>query len=361
MEDSLSLNDFHHSNSDSINDGTLNSAVITESVPTPAELADRYQFIKKLSEDPNENLFLAKSIYSEERVVVNCYDIQSVQDWKQSDSFRTEINNLKTLNIQGVAKLIEVLEYLDLPTPRVYIVHEYIEGKSLENMMSNGYRMPHQKIYKLAVDLLDILEELHALDPPIIHRDIKPANILMKQLPNGDFQPYLINFVSLNHPDVLLDPSVIAGTYGYMPPEQLLGEPVPASDLYALAATIVHLLSNVPPYEMKMHEGGFRLMFEPYLKDVPESVVSFLKQMLKPDTQDRLTQIFVMKERFAQFAQGQIERSNELSYADAASDPLVLDLKNQLADANHKNSILIAFCAILLIMVLSFIMLFIFK
>ena len=323
---------------------------------TPAELADRYRFIKKLSDDPNFNLFLAESIQSSERVVIHSYDIQSVQDWKNCDSFQSEVNNLKTLNIKGVPKLIEVLEYLDLPTPRVFIIQEYIEAESLETMMSNGYRMPHSKIYKLAVDLLGILDELHTQNPPIIHRDIKPANILVKQLPNGDFQPYLINFVSLCHPDILLDSSTIAGTFGYMSPEQMMGERTSESDFYALAATIVHLLSNVPPYEMEMREGDLRLMFEPYLNDVPETVVSLLKQMLTPTVQDRLTQIFVLKERFAQFAQGQFGKTEDLNYANASSDPLVLDLPNQLADSNGKNNVNIFF-AILFIIVISIIML----
>jgi hypothetical protein len=89
--------------------------------------------------------------------------------------------------------------------------------------------------------------------PPILHRDIKPGNVIVR--PDGT--PALVDFGAVRN--VFMDPeergSTVVGTYGYMPYEQTMGQASPASDLYALGATFLHLVTGRAPPEF-MSEAG---------------------------------------------------------------------------------------------------------
>jgi serine/threonine protein kinase len=104
------------------------------------------------------------------------------------------------------------------------------------------------------MQLLDILKQLHAHEPPVIHRDIKPSNILLKALGGDDYEVYLIDFGAVANPQVQGGGSTVAGTFGYMAPEQLTGKPCPASDIYSLAAVAVYLISGRSPADMPMKD-----------------------------------------------------------------------------------------------------------
>ncbi len=102
----------------------------------------------------------------------------------------------------------------------------------------------------IATQLLAILEYLHNRQPSVIHRDIKPSNILLgDRSGNSPGQVYLVDFGSVK---TAANGSTITivGTYGYMPPEQFGGHTSPASDLYALGATIICLATGQHPSEL---------------------------------------------------------------------------------------------------------------
>ena len=128
---------------------------------------------------------------------------------------------------------------------------------------------------------------MHEHQPPVIHRDIKPSNILLKTTGDGSFQVYLIDFGAVANPQVQGGGSTMAGTFGYMPPEQLMGKPVAASDIYALAAVGVQLFTGKSPADMIQKD--FRLIFEPEMQSYPVELVNTLRSMLEPDPQKRLS------------------------------------------------------------------------
>ncbi|MBD1874302.1 hypothetical protein H6F75_12480 [Nodosilinea sp. FACHB-131] len=94
----------------------------------------------------------------------------------------------------------------------------------------------------IAKALLDILEYLYRLQPPVIHRDIKPSNVLLKNRSgNSPGEVYLIDFGSVQtaaHGGTV----TVVGTYGYMPPEQFGGRSLPASDLGRTLEVMMDLL-----------------------------------------------------------------------------------------------------------------------
>lgn len=123
-----------------------------------------------------------------------------------------------------------------------YLVQQFVEGRTLADEMA-GKRYTEDEVLGVLDEICEVLEYLHGLAPPVIHRDLKPKNLMRRA---GDGQLVLIDFGAVR--DVVQDPSTggstVAGTYGYMAPEQFRGEATPRSDLYAVGAIAVELLSR---------------------------------------------------------------------------------------------------------------------
>ncbi len=88
---------------------------------------------------------------------------------------------------------------------------------------------------------------LHQLNPPVLHRDIKPSNLILGE----DEQVYLVDFGAVQDSAVKEGGTfTVVGTYGYTAIEQFGGRAVTASDLYALGATLIHLLTGIAPADL---------------------------------------------------------------------------------------------------------------
>src|SRR2546421_7301150 len=131
---------------------------------------------------------------------------------------------------------------------RYFMVQEYAEGENLEERMDRvNQPMMEREALGYTSEVLDILDYLAQETPPIVHRDIKPANIIIG---NKDKRVHLVDF-GIARADVARNAqrkqTSALGTPGYAPPEQYQGNADPRSDLYALAATLHHLLTNRDP------------------------------------------------------------------------------------------------------------------
>lgn len=291
------------------------------SVETPKELRGKYTFLNKLGSGTQGNVYRAKRLSDGKILAVKKIRIDSVNTWKEYDLFHREADVLASLHEHGIAEFYDALEFLDAEPASAYIVQELIEGRSLQLMLKQGFRFTVSRIFKMALGLVELLEKLHAHNPPIIHRDIKPNNIIMKpRSDSDDFDPYLIDFGAVANPTVQKGGSTLAGTYGYMPPEQLVGRPCPASDIYALGATIVYMLSGVEPADMRV--ADFRLIIDPHLENVPRPIVTVLHQMLDPKPESRLCDYAKLKEIFEQFA-------NDIYLVDEQGSELNVSLVNK--------------------------------
>jgi tRNA A-37 threonylcarbamoyl transferase component Bud32 len=127
---------------------------------------------------------------------------------------------------------------------RYYLVMDYVEGENLEEILRREGRpwLDESRVVNWAAQICDVLAYLHEQNPPIIFRDMKPANVMLQR----DGRIKLIDFGIARH--FAPSPSGTAvGTPGYAPPEQYFGRAEPRSDLYALGATLHHLLSGRAP------------------------------------------------------------------------------------------------------------------
>jgi eukaryotic-like serine/threonine-protein kinase len=132
--------------------------------------------------------------------------------------------------------------------PGLFLVMEFIPGDDLGRMLEQGRTFAPAEVLRWADQLLDALEYLHGLDPPVLHRDIKPANL--KHISPG--QIVLLDFGlakgSAGQMTRTGSQSVLAYSPNYSPLEQMQGAGTDErSDLYSLGATLYHLLTGVKP------------------------------------------------------------------------------------------------------------------
>lgn len=155
-------------------------------------------------------------------------------------NFEREASLLATLSHPGIPKIYDFFS----SNGRVYLVLEFIDGRDLETQLElRGSAMMEEDVVSWAVQICDVLEYLHGHQPqPIIFRDMKPSNIIVK----ADGKVTLIDFgiAKVFQSDKR---GTMIGTEGYAPPEQYRGLAEPRGDIYALGATMHHLLSNSDP------------------------------------------------------------------------------------------------------------------
>lgn len=277
---------------------------------TPPELQDRYRFVRELGSGAQGKVFLAIRLEDNQKVAIKQLRIDSIKSWKEYTLFHREADVLSSLNIPGVVKFYEACDCLDANPPCSYIVQEYIEGMPLKKMLKGGCRFSLNRVYDIVLQLLDILKKLHTHEPPIIHRDIKPSNIILKQNQESDsYTAYLIDFGAVANPQIQSGGSTIAGTFGYMSPEQNIGRPTPQSDTYALAAMIAYMISGVDPAEMQVKD--LRLIIDPYVENRPTALVQTLRRMLEPNIDMRLADINQLRQRFTNFKEDRYTLEDE--------------------------------------------------
>ncbi|GAC1567521.1 MAG: hypothetical protein NVS3B14_13830 [Ktedonobacteraceae bacterium] len=159
-------------------------------------------------------------------------------------NFKQEVVTLAHLDHPLIPNVTDNFE----ENARYFMVQEYIDGENLEERMDRvAQPMKEREALGYASQVLDVLEYLEQQTPPIVHRDIKPANIIIS---DKDKRAHLVDF-GIARAEVARNArrqqTAALGTPGYAPPEQYQGNADPRSDLYALGATLHHLMTNRDP------------------------------------------------------------------------------------------------------------------
>jgi len=213
----------------------------------------RYDIVRTLGQGAFGHTFLARDRQANRDVAVKVLDARNRGDAKAFELFRREAEVLPAVRHHGIPEVYDSFQDQWYGAPAAFLVMEYVEGDSLAKIIEEKRTLERAEVVHLFLELLGVLDYLHGRVPPILHRDLKPSNIIVR--PNGF--PALVDFGSVRR--VFLGPdesgSTIAGTYGYMPYEQYMGQAAPASDLFALAATFLHLLTGRPPKDFMNDEG----------------------------------------------------------------------------------------------------------
>lgn len=156
-------------------------------------------------------------------------------------NFERESGLLATLHHPAIPRVYDFFE----ENGRIYLILELIPGKDLETVLDDhGNPLPEERVARWAVQICDVLSYLHSHEPePIVFRDMKPSNVMA----TPDDRIYLIDF-GIARDLVRGDrKGTMIGTEGYSPPEQYRGLAEPRGDIYALGATLHHLLTASDP------------------------------------------------------------------------------------------------------------------
>jgi tetratricopeptide (TPR) repeat protein len=154
----------------------------------------------------------------------------------------------------------------------LYIVLEYIDGEDLEEKLGEqkGF-LPEEVVIEWAIQICDALTFMHSQKPELlIHRDVKPSNVMVEY--DGKVRLIDLGIVEPYRPGRELP---MIGTEGYSPPEQYFGYTDARSDLYALGATLHHLLTRRDPREetpFSFHDAPPRSL-NPAISEELEAVI----------------------------------------------------------------------------------------
>ncbi len=268
-------------------------------------LRDRYQLQKPLGHNAGRQTWLAMDTQASppKTVVVKFLMFNPQMQWDELKLFKREAQVLKNLNHPRIPKYLDYFSVDDVEAgleassidnknsdqskvnglPWFALVQEYIPGSSLKQLLEQGKQFKENQVRHFAEDLLKILIDLHELSPPVLHRDIKPSNLILGK----NNQIYLVDFGAVQ--DKAKAEGVtftVVGTSGYAPPEQLWGKAVPASDLYALGATLIHLLTGIPPSQLPQQR--MRIKFRDKVK-INQNFANWIEQLIQPAPERRLS------------------------------------------------------------------------
>lgn len=201
-------------------------------------------------------------------------------------NFEREANLLATLDHPCIPRIYDYFSHNECS----YLILEFINGKNLEVHLRES-RLSSEKVIQIAIELCDVLQYLHNHQPdPIIFRDMKPSNVMINQRSHV----VLIDFGIAKHFEVGRKGTMI-GTEGYSPPEQYRGEATPLADIYALGATLHHLLTRRDPRLEPPFSFGERPIrnFNP---DVPPALEDIISKALQYNPEDRFANAQAMRE-----------------------------------------------------------------
>ena len=196
------------------------------------EEESRLSFYRELTVlDEKKNIVLVQDIRNSELCVKKTLDIYSHDVYEQ----------LASVRIEGVPAVKECVA----DDGKLIVVEEYVQGRSLKQVLDEQGLLNEEQAYNIAVQLADILVRLHQLEPAIVHRDIKPSNIIIEK--NGHVN--LIDFNAARHVNADKNEDTrMLGTVYFAAPEQFgFGQSDERTDIYGLGATINYIMTGDKP------------------------------------------------------------------------------------------------------------------
>ncbi len=247
------------------------------------EIGGRYLIERELDRGGFGSVLLGRDskMYDAQVVIKVLRDLgQDDQPSWREKKFRQEARALSRMSHPDIVRALDVG---DLPDGRPYIVLEYVRGESLRAAITR-HGMDLARAGKLLHQIADALSAAH--EQGVIHRDLKPENIMLQT--GGDEERIkLIDFgiASVREQSVspVSEQTVAAGTINYMAPEQLIGKPKAASDIYALGVIAYEMVTGRRPFNP---DSAFQL---PDLQRAGVKVMPCdLRESLPPPAQDAI-------------------------------------------------------------------------
>ena len=246
-------------------------------------LVERYQLLDVLGESASRQTWLAQDLVNQEQVVVKLLITSDQLQWDNLRLFEREAKVLRQLDHPRIPQYYDDF-VLERDIISFALVQEYIPAKSLKELLASGKTFSETEVREIAIAVLKILIYLHKLSPPVLHRDIKPSNLLFDESKSKN-QVYLVDFGAVQDRAAAEGATfTVVGTYGYAPLEQFGGRATPASDLYALGATLIHLATGIPPADLPQFDSKMQFA---HLTKLNPGFVRWLQLLTEPNLEKR--------------------------------------------------------------------------
>ena len=216
----------------------------------PGVIAGRFQIEHEIGRGGTGTVYRARHTSLNRTVAVKVLKPEYAREREIADRFMREARTTARVRHTSAAMIYDAGR---LPDGRPFMVMEYVEGRTLAEVLRAEGRLTPERAVKIACDILAVLEAAHACG--VVHRDLKPSNVMLRgeQLCVLDF-----GIAKVLAPDAdsdatrtcaTTDSGMLVGTPRYMSPEQCTGDAVgPASDLYSVGIMLYEMLSGQPPF-----------------------------------------------------------------------------------------------------------------
>ena len=210
-------------------------------------LAERYQIVAPIGEGGMALVFLAKDLRTGHNVAVKFLRPEFKENPDFLGRFHREATAASKMSHHNIVNLLDVSDGAENP----YIVIEYVDGKTLKDIIRERKSLPEDVAAQIAIRILSALQ--HAHQAGIIHRDIKPQNILVNQkgyIKVSDFG--IARMVGANTATIADANNTVMGSVHYFSPEQARGETATVlSDLYSVGVVLYEMLTGAVPFEVE--------------------------------------------------------------------------------------------------------------
>ncbi|MGZ3582987.1 MAG: protein kinase domain-containing protein [Ktedonobacterales bacterium] len=289
-------------------------------LPTQKKLQNRYIIVDRLAQGGQSAVYLVTDAYDggKQRAVKEMSESNLTAEEREHalNDFMREANMLRTLNHPALAKVYDTF----VEGQKQFLVMEYVRGHNLEDeLIQVGRPLEWDRVVGWGVALCDVLQYLHSQNPAIIYRDLKPANVMLT--PEGAIKLIDFGIARWLHPMRARDTSQL-GTDGYAPLEQYSARSETRSDLYALGASLYHLLTGRVPEAAPTRIAGQSLTPIRTINPlVPEAVEQVVHRALNLQARDRFDNAPQMREALQWARHQQSIPSDRLRTPSTASGP----------------------------------------
>ncbi|MER6948362.1 Stk1 family PASTA domain-containing Ser/Thr kinase [Nonomuraea sp. NPDC000554] len=213
----------------------------------PRRLGGRYELDGVVGRGGMAEVYRARDIRLDRIVAIKTLRSDLARDHTFQARFRREAQSAASLNHPAVVAVYDTGEDVTDGTPVPYIVMEYVDGRTLRDLLRQDRRLLPERASELVDGILRALDYSHR--GGIVHRDIKPANVMITR--NGDVKvmDFGIARAMADSAATMTQTAQVIGTAQYLSPEQARGERVDArSDIYSTGCVLYELLTGQPPF-----------------------------------------------------------------------------------------------------------------
>ncbi|WP_410616370.1 Stk1 family PASTA domain-containing Ser/Thr kinase [Amycolatopsis sp. lyj-109] len=214
---------------------------------TPRLLSNRYELGETLGYGGMSEVHHGHDVRLGREVAIKILRADLARDPQFLERFRREAQNAAALNHPAIVAVYDTGEANAEFGPLPYIVMEYVEGRTLRDIVKTEGPMSQKRAMEVMADVCAALDFSHRHG--IVHRDVKPANVMITK--NGAVKVMDFGIARAMHDgqSAMTQTAAVIGTAQYLSPEQARGESVDArSDVYASGCVLYELITGEPPF-----------------------------------------------------------------------------------------------------------------